>query len=135
MNSALPSTDSEVEYFWKGVAKDELLLRRCVTCKVTQHPAQATAICPICHGAEFEQFPASGRGTVYTWIKSVHPTRPDDAPRIIAVIELEEGVRLVSNVIDADAETMRNDLPVTMCFVDQGGVKLPVFRPVRGEVG
>ena len=135
MNSASPSTDSEVEYFWKGVASDELLLRRCVTCKVTQHPAQATAICPICHGATFEVFPASGRGTVYTWIKSVHPSRPDDAPRIIAVIELEEGVRLVSNVIDVDAAAMRNDMPVTACFVDRGGVKLPVFCPVRGEVG
>lgn len=131
----LPSTDSEVEYFWKGVANDELLLRRCVTCKITQHPAQATAICPICHGTEFEQSPAGGRGTVYTWIKSIHPTRPDDTPRITAVIELEEGVRLVSTVIEVDAVAMRNDMPVEVCFIDRDGVRLPAFRPVHGEVG
>jgi uncharacterized OB-fold protein len=72
---------------------------------------------------------------VYTWIKSIHPTRPDDTPRITAVIELEEGVRLVSTVIEVDAVAMRNDMPVEVCFIDRGGVRLPAFRPVSGEVG
>jgi uncharacterized protein len=133
MDSAMPFVQPETEYFWKGVANDELLLRRCVTCKVAQHPAHATAVCPTCHGFDFEHFPASGHGTVYTWIKSIHPTKPDDAPRIIAVIELAEGPRLVSNVIDVDVAAMRNEMPVTVCFVEHDGVKLPQFRPAYEE--
>lgn len=132
-SAALAFAHPELEYFWKGVANDELLLRRCVTCKVAQHPAQATTVCPTCHGFDFEQFPASGRGTVYTWIKSVHPTKPDTDPRIAAVIELEEGPRLVSNVVDVDIAAMRNDMPVLVCFVERDGLKLPQFRPVREE--
>jgi len=125
-------TDPEMEYFWKGVANDELLLRRCVTCQVPQHPAQATTVCPTCHGTDFEEFPAGGRGTVYTWIVSIHPTKPDGAPRIIAVIELAEGPRLVSNVIDVDIAAMRNELPVTVCFAERDGLRIPQFRPAEG---
>lgn len=116
--------------FWLGVADERLLLRRCVSCKVLQHPPHVTAICGGCHGDEFEDVPADGRGRVYTWIISRHPNRPDDEPRIVAVIELEEGVRLVSNVIDVDVAAMRNELPVEVCFVERDGRVLPQFRPV-----
>jgi len=129
MNSAVPFTDPDAEYFWKGVANNELLLRRCLTCKVAQHPAQTTAVCGSCHGFDFEQFPASGFGTVYTWIVSTHPTKPDDSPRVVALIELAEGVRLVSNVIDVDIAAIRNEMPVVVCFTEYNGLKLPQFRP------
>jgi uncharacterized OB-fold protein len=134
MNAAMPFTHPDVEYFWKGVANDQLVLRRCLGCGVIQDPPQATPICGGCHGLDFEEVVASGRGTIYTWISSVHPGAPPGAPaRIAAVIALDEGVRLVSNVVDADAAQMRNDAPVELCFREVGGIKLPQFRLVEQE--
>jgi uncharacterized protein len=122
-----------IDHFWRAAAAGRLLLRRCTSCKVLEHPAQATDVCGGCHGTEFEDVLADGRGRVYTWILSRHPNRPDEQPRIVAVIELEEGVRLVSNVIDVEPQAMRNELPVEVCFVERDGRVLPQFRPLTGE--
>jgi uncharacterized OB-fold protein len=132
MNTVMPFAHPDVEYFWKGVASDQLVLRRCVECRIVQNPPQTTPMCGGCHGVDFEELVASGRGTVYTWIVSVHPTDPAGGRgRIAAVISLDEGVRLVSNVIGADMSEMRNDAPVEVCFTEVNGVKLPQFRLVE----
>lgn len=128
------SAHPDVEYFWKGAAGGRLLLRRCSGCALVQHPAQSTPLCGTCHGTAFEEFPASGRGTVYTWIVSIHPGGGGAEPRIAAVIELAEGVRLVSNVVGVDAAAMRNGMAVEVCFVERADVVLPQFRPVPDPV-
>lgn len=126
----------DTEYFWKGVANDQLVLRRCAGCGVIQDPPQGTPICGVCHESDFDEVTASGRGTVYTWIESRHPSRADGVPpRIAAVIQLEEGVRLVSNIIGADPGQVRNDAPVRVCFAEVNGMRLPQFRLVEGESG
>lgn len=73
----------------------------------------------------------SGRGTVYSWIVPVHPPAFGFAvPPIVALIDLEEGVRLVSNVVGVAPEAMRNDIAVTVAFEPtRGGKAVPVFRP------
>ena len=72
---------------------------------------------------------ASGRGTVHSWIVSRHPTVSDEVPRIVALVELEEGVRLVSNLRDVDPAQVSNDMDVEVVFREIDGVKLPQFRP------
>ena len=74
-----------------------------------------------------------GRGKVQSWIVSRHPTEPDDAPRIVALIDLEEGVRLVSNLQDVEIADVENDMPVEVVFADIDGFTLPQFRAARGE--
>jgi uncharacterized OB-fold protein len=60
---------------------------------------------------------------------SHHPTEADDAPRIVALVELDEGVRLVSNLQDIEPEEVRNDMAVEVVFMEIDGVRLPQFRP------
>ena len=100
-----PLPDADEQFFWDGVAAGELLLRRCASCGQVQHPP--SPMCPHCGSLEWEALAASGRGTVHSWIVSHHPTEPDDAARIVALIDLEEGVRLVSNLTDVDSRRRR----------------------------
>jgi uncharacterized OB-fold protein len=72
----------------------------------------------------------SGRGTVHSWIVSHHPSDPDDAPRIAAVIALDEGPRFVANLVDCEPDRVVNDMAVEVVFVDVDSVRLPQFRPV-----
>ena len=93
-------------------------------------PAPADAVVPRVRVGDLDGARESaGRGRVYSWIVSHHPTQPDAAPRIVVLVELEEGVRLVSNLHGIDPVDVRNDMPVEVCFVAFDGVVLPQFGP------
>jgi uncharacterized OB-fold protein len=116
-------------YFWDGVKERTLLLRKCAGCGQLQHPP--TPMCGNCHSLEWETQKATGRGTVYSWIVSRHPTEPTANPRIVALVELDEGIRLVSNLIGIEADDVRNDMAVEVTFVEVGDDQvLPAFTPV-----
>jgi uncharacterized protein len=89
-------------------------------------------MCPGCGSLEWSVRQMSGRGTVHSWILSQHPSEPDDAPRVAAVIDLDEGPRLVSNLIYCEPDDIINDMPVEVVFVDVDAVRLPQFRPASG---
>jgi uncharacterized OB-fold protein len=120
------------QWFWDGVAEGKLLFQRCSSCGTLRHPP--SPMCGECHSLEWEPEAASGRGTVYTWIVSHHPTQPDDEPRIVALLELEEGVRFVSNLTGVDRDAVTNGMAVELCFETFGEgddtFTLPQFRPV-----
>lgn len=122
-----PVPDADDAYFWDGVAQHKLLLQSCSDCGALRHPPGP--MCPRCRSLRWETHEASGRGTVYTWLVSRHPTEPDAQPRIAALVELAEGVRLVTNLVDVDSADVRNDMPVELTFVDHDGTVLPQFRP------
>jgi hypothetical protein len=126
-----PVVGRDDEYFWSGVAEDRLLARRCARCGRLQHPP--SPMCPACGSVEWDVDELSGRGTVHSWIVSHHPTESDDAPRIVALILLDEGLRLVSNLHGVDADDVTNDMEVEVVFVDVDGVRLPQFRPANGD--
>jgi uncharacterized OB-fold protein len=126
----LPEIDYDDESFWNGVKQGKLLLARCAQCSRLQHPP--SPMCPHCGSVEWEAQEASGRGTVQSWIVSRHPTEPDDAPRIVALVDLDEGVRLVSNLHDVEVADVKNDTPVEVVFAEVDGFTLPQFRPVQG---
>jgi uncharacterized OB-fold protein len=125
-----PAVNRDDEYFWTGVAEDRLLVRRCAECAYLQHPP--TPMCPKCGSVQWEVQELAGRGFVYSWILSRHPTEPGDSPRIVALIELDEGMRLVSNLQGIDPADVRNGMQVEVGFDEIDGVKLPQFRPVAG---
>ena len=126
----LPTRDEE--FFWQGVAEDKLLIARCASCSKLQHPP--SPMCPVCGSTEWGAVEASGRGTVHSWIVSHHPTRPDDDPRIVALVDLDEGTRLVTNLVDVDPSAVSNDMAVTVTFRELDGIKLPQFRPATASV-
>lgn len=122
-----PVFDPDDEFFWDGVAAGQLLLRSCAECGRLQHPP--SPMCPACHSVRWATREASGRGTVYSWIVSHHPTEADALPRVVVLVDLEEGVRLVSNLQGVAPENVRNGMDVEVYFHDFDGVVLPQFRP------
>ena len=122
-----PGIGPDNQFFWDGVREGRLLIQRCASCGRLRHPPGP--MCPVCHSLEWDTFAASGRGRIHSWIVSRHPTEPDDEPRIVVLVELDEGVRLVSNVVGASPSEVANDLAVEVTFetVD-GDVVLPQFR-------
>jgi uncharacterized OB-fold protein len=116
----------EADLFWEGVNEDRLVLTRCALCGELQHPP--TPMCPACGSLEWIGADSRGRGTVLSWIVSHHPSAPDDRARIVALVELEEGARLVSNLVDLEVADVANDMKVEVVFRDVDGVRLPQFR-------
>jgi hypothetical protein len=85
-------------------------------------------MCPQCQSLEWEPQEAAWRGVVRAWIVSKHPTRADANPRIVILVELESGERLVSNLQDAAPDEVRLGMPVEVTFQDVNGVFLHQFR-------
>ncbi len=119
----------EEQFFWDGVAERRLLLAKCATCSRLQHPP--APMCPRCGSTDWAVHQASGRGRVHSWIVSHHPSDADASPRIVALVELEEGVRLVSNLRDVEVADVGNEMAVELTFADVDGTLLPQFRPAR----
>jgi uncharacterized OB-fold protein len=122
-----PVVGEDDRFFWDGVEEGRLLLRQCAQCERIQHPP--SPMCPACGSLEWTTKQMSGRGTVHSWIVSRHPTQLDEAPRVVAIIALDEGPRFVSNLIDVEPTDVTNEMPVVAIFVDVDGVRLPQFRP------
>jgi hypothetical protein len=87
-------------------------------------------MCPRCGSLEWDVEELSGRGTLHSWIVSHHPSEPDDAPRIVGLVQLEEGIRMVSNLQGIEPAAVTNDMPLEVVFMDVDGVRLPQFRPL-----
>jgi hypothetical protein len=125
-----PKPNRDDQFFWDAIAQDRLVVRRCAECALLQHPP--SPMCPACGSVEWDVVEVSGKGEVYSWIVSRHPNQPDDDGRIVAIINLAEGVRLVSNLQDIEPADVRNGMPVEVTFAEVGGVKLAQFRPASG---
>lgn len=126
-----PVADRDDAFFWEGARRHVLLIQRCADCGTLRHPP--TPMCGRCGSLVVDPLEASGRGTIHSWIVSHHPTQPDAEPRIVVLVDLEEGTRLVSNLVDATEADVDNGLPVEVCFTAHEGtdgseVVLPQFR-------
>lgn len=127
----LPSRDSE--FFWNGVQRGELLGQRCADCRRFRHPPRP--MCPECLCVSWEAVRLSGRGTIHAWIRPVHPQLPMfDDPLICVLVDLEEGIRLFSNLYECEPEEIENGMAVEVFFVPTRHDKaVPVFRPLSGK--
>jgi 3-oxo-4,17-pregnadiene-20-carboxyl-CoA hydratase alpha subunit len=124
-----PATSKDTEFFWEGAARGELLIQRCSSCGTLRHPPRPA--CGACRSFDWDTVRASGRGEVYSHVTVHHPVVPPfEAPYDVALIQLDEGVRLVSNVIGVAPEDVRIGMPVEVVFqgVDEE-LTLPLFRP------
>ena len=122
-----PSPTRDDQFFWDAIADGHLVFQRCAACGVVRHPP--APMCGECHSVEWDTQESSGRGHVYTWIVSHHPTMPDAEPRVVVLVELEEGIRFVSNLQGVDVDEIRNGMAVALSIEDVDGVVLPQFRP------
>ena len=117
------------KFFWDAAKQDKFVAQRCGDCGEYRFPPRP--MCPACHSLNTQITELSGRGTVYSWIRPQHPPAFGfTAPPVVAVIELEEGFRFVSNLEGIEFEAVTPGLPVRVAFAEtMGNGKVPVFRP------
>ena len=117
--------------FWDGAKQHRLLLQRCANGDVFYY---ARSHCPKCLSNELTWFDASGKGTIYSYTVARRATAPEfeaDVPYTIGVIELAEGPRMTSLVVEADPDSVRIGMAVEVVFDDiNDETALPYFRPV-----
>jgi uncharacterized OB-fold protein len=128
----LPVPDPDSQLFWQGCKRHKLLLQRCADCGRYRYPP--APVCAHCRSRAAEWREASGRGRVYSWIVVHHPVPREvyaaEVPYVVALIELEEGVRIASNVVGCAADAVAADMPVSVTFEDVNEtISLPKFRP------
>jgi uncharacterized OB-fold protein len=114
--------------FWEGVARHRLLIQRCADCGTLRLPWLPG--CNACGSPGWDTVEASGDGTVYSYVVMHHPPFPAfDPPYAVGLIELAEGVRIVSNVIGVPYDKVRIGMPVRLAFVRYDEeLELPVFH-------
>jgi uncharacterized protein len=125
-----PSLTHDNRFFFEGAKEGKLLIQRCSNCGTLRHPPRPA--CPHCRSFEWAPIEASGRGTIYSYVVNHHPQVPAfDYPLVVALIELEEGTRLVANVSGITPETVAIGMPVQAAFETfDDDLTLPVFHPV-----
>lgn len=133
MSRLAPTVSPDTAVFWDGVAAGRLLIQRCASCGELRHPPRP--MCPRCRSLEWDTLESSGRGTIHSVVVPRHPRYPGfDDPHIVVLVELDEGIRLVSNLVDVDPDDVPEQsaigrrVAVTFRTFD-GGVTLPLFRP------
>lgn len=118
------------EEFWSHCADERLCFQVCGSCGRWRHLPRL--FCAGCGSADWSWNEASGRGQLYSWTVTHQPSLPQflpDVPYVVAVIELEEGVRMVSHLRGTDPEQLELGLPVTLEFDRvNDDVALPIFR-------
>ncbi|HTK93859.1 MAG TPA: Zn-ribbon domain-containing OB-fold protein [Verrucomicrobiae bacterium] len=119
-----PQPNPETKAFWDGAAQGRLLLKKCLACSQVHYYPRA--LCPFCGSDRTEWQQASGRGTVYSW--SV--MRRAEVPYCIAYVTLEEGVTMMTNIVDCDLDGIRIGQRVRVVFKPtEGGPPVPAFTP------
>src|SRR5205807_5996022 len=116
--------------YWQHMREHRLHIQRCATCgRVRMYPRP---MCDACYSMEYEWVPASGRGKVYSWCvvhQPIHPAFKDDLPFNITEVELDEGVRIRSTVVEVTPDELRVGMPVEIVYDDvNDDVTLPKFR-------
>jgi hypothetical protein len=127
----LPRINEMSRPYWEGAKRHELLLQKCQECGHYRYPPGET--CPSCLSDKLEWVKVSGRGSVYTWTvfhQAYHPAYKDDIPYAVVVVELEEGPRMITNLVNCRIEDIKMGMPVEVVFDDvTEEVSLPKFRP------
>ena len=130
----VPEPTPETQPFWDGCARGELLLQRCRDCgKPYFYPRP---VCPACGSTDVEWFRASGRATLYSYVINHRPARgfEVEAPYAIAVVELAEGPRMMTNIVGVPntPEDLILDMELQVTFEQRGDVTIPQFGPATG---
>lgn len=128
-----PILTDDNHFFWDAARDGRLVGQKCRGCGRLRHPPRP--MCPHCHSLNFEMVNLSGAGEVYSYSILHHPQNPAFVyPVIAALIDLEEGIRVLSNLIDIDPADIVIGMPVTVDFRSTcHDAAVPVFKP-RQEV-
>jgi uncharacterized OB-fold protein len=126
----LPAITPETRHFWEGTRAGELRLQRCAACGHAYFPPRP--FCPRCASQDVGVFRASGRATLYSYVIHHRPVPGFAPPYSIAVVQLEEGPRMMTNIVGVEQTpaALQLDMPLEVVFepvTDE--ISLPLFRP------
>ncbi len=128
----LPRPTEDSAPYWEAAQKGELRMQRCGECGHVRFPPALLCACCLSENAEWVRL--SGRGTVYSWIvvhQSQHPAFNADTPYNVTIVELDEGPRLHTNLVDCPSDQIYIGMRVEVVFDKiNDEVTLPKFRPV-----
>jgi uncharacterized OB-fold protein/acyl dehydratase len=124
-----PALTQDNSFFFEGAKQHRLLIQHCTNCGTLRHPPRPA--CPKCRSFDWDTVEASGRGTIFSFVVNHYPQVPAfDYPLVVALVELEEGTRLVANVSGISPETAAIGMAVEAGFEDfDDDLSLPVFHP------
>ncbi len=128
----LPEPDAFTEPYWQAAGEGRLLLRHCGDCGRTHHYPRE--FCPACWSESVEWVEASGRATLYTW-SVIHrndlPPFGTRTPYTAAVVDLAEGPRMMTEVVECAQEDLAIGMDLEVTFREAEGFQVAVFRPAR----
>jgi uncharacterized OB-fold protein len=124
-----PILTDDNSFFWDAATKRRLVAQRCGSCKRLRHPPRP--MCPGCGSVDVDVVDLAGHGTVYSYSVLHHPQNPlFDYPVVAALVDLDEGIRMASNLINVSPGAIEIGMPVTVAFAaTAGGGLVPVFEP------
>ena len=127
----LPVPNADTAPFWDGCRKHELRFQKCKECGHIRWPP--SIICPKCHSMAHEMITAKGTGKIFTFAvyhQAYHPAFEKELPYVVAIVELEEGVRLLSNIVGCSHKQVMCEMPVEVIWEDvTEEFSLPRFQP------
>ena len=132
---ATPRPTPETQPFWDGARAGELRIQRCIDCdRFYFYPRP---LCPSCLSSSVEWVTASGRAKLHSYVINHRPAPgfEDEAPYAIAIVELDEGPRMMTNIVGVPntPEDLVLDMELEVVFEEQGGMCVPRFRPAGGR--
>jgi len=113
----LPTPEGDTIAFWEATKEERLLMKHCLDCHVYSYYPRP--FCPKCWSERVEWFQASGEGTLYTWSVIYNNDMPpfrDRVPYVAAIVDLAEGPRMMTNVVDCPFEELRVGMPLKVTF-------------------
>ncbi len=130
----IPYPTPETEFFWRKAGEHELWIQRCIECGNPFFYPRLHCPAEGCGSNRLEWFQVSGRGTLYTYMINHRPAPgfENDAPYAIAVIQLEEGPRMMGNIVGIEntPENLVLDMPLKVAFTDAAeGIAIPNWEP------
>jgi uncharacterized OB-fold protein/acyl dehydratase len=126
-----PVISHDTAFYWEGTAEGELRIQHCPTCGRLRHPPGP--MCPSCGTEKQDWIVARGRGTVFSYVVHHHPKVPGkQLPFVVALVELDEGVRMLGELIDVDPAEVLIGMPVEVALTRiDDELTLPFWRPAR----
>lgn len=126
-----PLVSQDTAFFWEGTQAGELRIQHCPECGNLRHPPGP--MCPTCGCEKPDYIVAAGRGSVFSFVVHHAPAVPGKTlPFVVALVELEEGVRMLAELVDVDPAEVHVDMPVELALTKiDDDLTMPFWRPVR----